>query len=172
MPAYTWATGETITAAKLNALETEAYRVANLIGYDEIVGSTFSTSSTSLVDITNLSVTFTAQSTSVIIFIHALCGSSATVGASAEAGGAIGVRVNSVDYEIAGVNWVITSNNGYWGFPLAGFVKVTGLTANTSYTAQGRARRGFGQSTGNFIVGGTNGAENVMMGLSVFDIVK
>lgn len=171
MPAYTWATGETITAAKLNALETEAYRVANQIQYDDLTGSVFTTSSTSLVDVTNWAVTFTPASTSVYVLMHCVIGSN-QAGATTVAGGAVGVRVNSVDYEVFFGNWISSTSANDWGIPGCGIVKITGLTAGVSYTAQARARRGFGQSAGNFIVGGTNGAEDILRAMVVIDIVK
>jgi hypothetical protein len=127
MPAYTWATGETITATKLNTLETEAWRVANQIAS----GTSTSESSTASTTFVNLaaSVTFTTKSTSVYIEI---CGGGFYI-TSASYTAFLGININSTDY-------TVSHSRDPEQAPFCGGILVTGLTANTSYTARIRGR--------------------------------
>jgi hypothetical protein len=134
MPAYTWATGETITATKLNTLETEAWRVANQIDLDNNATS-FSTTSTSYVNVTGLSLTFTANSTNVEIGFFAVC-----IIQSTTAKMTLAVRINSTDYDVG----YLLSGVSSAAHTVGGVVKVTGLTAGNSYTIDGRVKTSAG----------------------------
>lgn len=157
MPAYTWATGETITATKLNALETEAYRVANQIAYGSSTSAS-STTSTSYVD-GGASVTFTAAASSVYIEVT---GGGAQQNSSSRYG-EIGININSTDYTVCHLTG--GTDTGY-DVPFAGGVLVTGLTPNTSYTAKIRLR---------VVVAGTlsvNRNARSRQAIAVWDIAK
>lgn len=131
MPAYTWTTGETITAAKLQALEDEAWRVANLLASNTSTTET-STSSSTFVNAA-ASVTFTAKSSSVYAQISG--GGTYAIG-----GGAVcrlGINLNGTDYT---VSHGIGPATGNVYPPFCGGIVVTGLTPGTSYTATLRVR--------------------------------
>jgi hypothetical protein len=156
MPAYTWATGETITATKLNTLETEAWRAANLLAYDALTSS-FNTTSTSYVNITGLSVTFTTKSTSVLIGIFG----PGILGSTLQRLD-LGVRINSVDYTLAYYKMGQIDEVNMIG----GIVQVTGLTANTSYTADARLRTSGSTAYFAQIQGGSGNSSMFVLDLS------
>jgi len=130
MPAYTWTTGETITAAKLQALEDEAWRVANLLASGSSTSET-ATLSTSYIDAA-ASVTFTAKSSSVYVQISG-------GGASPDTNQTIflGINLNGTDYT---VSHSTGPASGYPHVPFCGGIVVTGLSPGTSYTAKLRIR--------------------------------
>ena len=141
MPQYTWTTGEVITAAKLNALESEVWRAGNQMS----VGSSTSESSTTsgvYVDAA-ASVTFTAVATSAFIAGFGggfFLGSGFTPPKTAS----IAVNIDGVDYDIC--HFTSIANVDY-NMTFAGGVLVTGLTAGNSYTAKLRIKSGFSGQT-------------------------
>jgi len=136
MPAYTWTTAETITAAKLNALETEAWRIANDLAIGTSTGSeSGNNAGGGYIDI-GPTVSFTAKSTSVFGFllIDYVSASIQTSYETAEVNFAI--RMNSVDNYIGTTRLIyLRSETG----SMANGVIITGLTAGTTYTAKTRA---------------------------------
>jgi hypothetical protein len=155
MPAYTWATGETITAAKLNALETEAWRAANTIDHARVTAS-FSTNSTSYVDVTSATVTFTAKSTTALII--ALLGNVSH--STSDGRAAVGININSTDYDIS----VIDIDNTSSYYAACGSYLATGLTAGNNYTAKLRLKT----SGGTVRLHNGGGASSI----AIFDISK
>lgn len=156
MPAYTWAAGETITATKLNTLETEAWRVANLIA-EGASSSQTSTTSTSFVDAA-ATVTFTAKSTSVYIQV---CGGGMSVNGSTITV-FCAININGTDYTVTHADIA-----GSYQYPYAGGVLVTGLTAGNSYTAKTRLRVSAATSTG-YLVRSSSSRQTI----TVWDISK
>lgn len=160
---YTWTTGETITAAKLNALETEAFTGIKKI-YQNTSTSQSTTFSTTFVD-GAASVTFTASGTSAYVFASSgsVYAQETTVAYSA----IIAVNINSTDRVIASHGYVTVPGSG--GLPtegntVAGGILVTGLTKGSSYTAKIRFR-----STSGFVVHLNSGGTSVQQ-ITVFDI--
>lgn len=132
MPAYTWTTAETITAAKLNTLETEAWKYLNILAVASTTSEQSTTSNT--YDNVSPSVSFTPQTTSVLVAVFA---GGAYMGSST-ARATLGVNVNSVDYDIS--HWVAGNDGTTAQATAAGAVLVTGLTAGNTYTAQTRLK--------------------------------
>jgi hypothetical protein len=165
MPAYTWSTGETITATLLNNLETEAWRVANAVSYDDST-ALFTTTSAAYVDVTGLSVSFTAKATTAVISVNHNFYHSSSNQVSLFA-----VRVNSVDYLVASSNHYPGTGTTY-ASSVCGFVQVTGLTVGVSYTAQARvATTGTNTLTiERYVSGGTGVASRGAV--VVFDVTK
>lgn len=130
MPAYTWTTGETITAAKLQALEDEAWRISNQIASSSSTTNS-STNSTSFVDAA-ASVTFTAKNSSVYIQI-----SGGGIAAQLNGTAIAGININGTDYEVCH-HFDADGANGR--SPYCGGVLVSGLTPGVSYTAKTRLR--------------------------------
>jgi hypothetical protein len=137
MPAYTWTTGETITAAKLQALEDEAWRVANLLASGSSTSDT-TTTSTSYVDAA-ASVTFTAKSSSVYAQIS---GGGAFAGSTLSR---LGINLNGTDYDVSHMNNSFSSTGPV---PFCGGIVVTGLSPGTSYTAKLRIKSFHGFNVG------------------------
>lgn len=162
MPAYTWATGETITATKLNTLETEAWRIANQIA-DGSSTSTSTTTSTSFVDAA-ASVTFTAKSTSVYIEVF---GGNCYAGTANTSAVFIGININGSDYTVCHAN----TTNSNIRVPFSGGTLVTGLTAGNSYTAKIRIKSNSASYTA-----GINGTDGIpatsRQSIVVWDISK
>lgn len=132
MPAYTWTTGEVITAAKLQALENEAWNSLNILAVGTTTASQdngFTTGSWVNID---PSVNFTPQTSSVLVAVIAGSASHSTTSTTSN----LGVRVNNVDYTISG--WNYGTVNAQTTASVAGAVPVTGLTPGTAYTAQTR----------------------------------
>ena len=126
---YTWTTGETITAAKLQDLEDEAWRVANLLASGSSTSQSL-TSSASYVDAA-ASVTFTAKSSSVYAQIS---------GGGAEAAAVfiyLGINLNGTDYDVSHGKLPAA---GVITVPFCGGIVVTGLSPGTSYTAKLRIK--------------------------------
>lgn len=131
MPAYTWATGETITAAKLNTLETEAWRSGNQIASGTVTTGLF-TSSTAYVD-TGVSVTFTAKSSSVYVLFSP---GSLGVNSTTDSYAILGININSTDYRVCHNSTLYT--NASRGTGSSAGILISGLTPGVSYTAKGR----------------------------------
>ena len=160
MPAYTWTTGETITAAKLNDLETEAYRAANQIVSNSSTSQS-STSSTSYVDAA-ASVTFTAGSSSVLIL--AAAGGFGVDIAAVAANVFLAVQIDGTDYAVChaySADTDITYNGA------SGSIVVTGLTPGASYTAKLRIK--VDQATA---IGYLNNSGSSRQTITVIDLVK
>lgn len=128
MPAYNWTTAETITAAKLNALETEAWRSVNLLATATTTGAGGPITSTTFSDY-GLDVTFTATTTSVLAFAMGggmyIAGNSQTL--------TVAILLNGTDYAISHLK-AQTSAPSHG--TLSGCVVVSGLIVGTSYTAK------------------------------------
>lgn len=141
MPAYTWTTGETITAAKLQALEDEAWRIANLlaVGSSTAISSHFSASWANAA----ANVTFVSPGTSVYVQVSG--GNIYSIG-----GYRVGVNLNGTDYAVCDA---YNPSSLSFGPPYAGGILVTGLTAGATYTATTRIwkceinRNGFSRQT-------------------------
>jgi hypothetical protein len=162
MPAYTWTTGETITAAKLQALEDEAWRVANQLAATSSTSES-STSSSSYVDAA-ASVTFTAKSTSVYVQISG-GGLYGTTGSN-ETNAFAAIQINGTDYAVTHNTGDYVDSAARAKVPFCGGVLVTGLTAGNSYTAKLRIRTG---GTGTAYVNSDGSSRQT---ITVWDISK
>lgn len=163
MPAYTWTTGETITAAKLQALENEAWRIANQIAYNSSTAAT-STTSSSYVD-GAASVTFTAKSTSV--YIQAQGGGFGCLSSGTTAYAYLAININGTDYPVSHS----ATQAGQTVGSFCGGVVVTGLTAGTSYTAKLRLARSVNTAYLNFGGIGVSPGPTIQS-IAVFEIAK
>jgi hypothetical protein len=162
MPAYTWTTGETITAAKLNALETEAWRSVNAVHF----GSSTSESSTSSATFVDglATVTFTAASTEAYIQI---CTGPAKF-TNSNNGVEAGFSIDGTDYDV--VFGYFTTTVGIDQVTMSGGRLVTGLTAGNSYTATIRFRRV--SASANTVYINRGGTSPTVQSITVFEINK